>query len=267
MKHRFPFKCWLTGLTVWVTLGLSALMVLMVNYLASHHPLRFDVSRVRHYALTAETRSLLDHLPTDIRIEFIGQVGELGFCVGIRSEDKGRPDVLDRPRPGNFKSLQTVEAFLPGALKFIHILPGLVRRQLVFRSGKDLGSKQHGPILGAVDPCLKGFFQVFPADPGEMLPLILATRTAFELIGTFQKISSRLCWSRIDLLWRIRMCRQVEKDVARDHLVLPAPRLRAARGQVLSNSHEFAIERYVVSLRIFAADRYLEKMNTVKFSA
>ena len=68
MKHRFAFKCWLTGLNVWVTLGLSALMVLMVNYLASHHPLRFDVSRARHYALTAETKSLLDHLSTDIRI-------------------------------------------------------------------------------------------------------------------------------------------------------------------------------------------------------
>ncbi|MBU0714277.1 MAG: GldG family protein [Verrucomicrobia bacterium] len=68
MKHRFAFKCWLTGFTVWVTLGLSALMVLMVNYLASHHPLRFDVSRTRHYALTAETKSLLDHLPADIRI-------------------------------------------------------------------------------------------------------------------------------------------------------------------------------------------------------
>ena len=68
MKHRFAFKCWLTGLTVWVTLGLSALMVLMVNYLSSHHPFRFDVSRTRHYALTAETKSLLDHLPTDIRI-------------------------------------------------------------------------------------------------------------------------------------------------------------------------------------------------------
>ncbi len=53
---------------MWVTLGLSALMVLMVNYLASRHPLRFDVSRVRYYALTAETRSLLDHLTTDIRI-------------------------------------------------------------------------------------------------------------------------------------------------------------------------------------------------------
>ncbi|MBU4212507.1 MAG: GldG family protein [Verrucomicrobia bacterium] len=68
MKHRFSFKRWLTGLTVWVTLGLAALMVLMVNYLSSHHPLRFDVSRARHYALTAETRSLLDHLPKDIRI-------------------------------------------------------------------------------------------------------------------------------------------------------------------------------------------------------
>ena len=68
MKHRFSFKRWLTGLTVWVTLALAALMVLMVNYLASHHPLRFDVSRARHYALTAETKSLLDHLPTDIRI-------------------------------------------------------------------------------------------------------------------------------------------------------------------------------------------------------
>ncbi|MBU4286416.1 MAG: GldG family protein [Verrucomicrobia bacterium] len=53
---------------MWVTLGLAALMVLMVNYLSSHHPLRFDVSRARHYALTAETRSLLDHLPKDIRI-------------------------------------------------------------------------------------------------------------------------------------------------------------------------------------------------------
>ena len=68
MKLRFLFKRWLTGLTVWVALGLSALMVLMVNYLASHHPFRFDVSRARHYALTAETKSLLDHLPTDIRI-------------------------------------------------------------------------------------------------------------------------------------------------------------------------------------------------------
>jgi len=68
MKHRFSFKRWLTGLTVWVTLGLAALIVLMVNYLSSHHPLRFDVSRARHYALTAETRSLLDHLPTDIQI-------------------------------------------------------------------------------------------------------------------------------------------------------------------------------------------------------
>lgn len=68
MKHRFAFKCWLTGLTVWVTLALAALMVLMVNYLCSQHPLRFDVSRARHYALTAETRSLLDQLPADIRI-------------------------------------------------------------------------------------------------------------------------------------------------------------------------------------------------------
>ena len=68
MKYRFAFKYWLTGLTVWVTLGLAAFMVLMVNYLASHHPLRFDVSRMRHYALTAETKSLLGRLPTDIRI-------------------------------------------------------------------------------------------------------------------------------------------------------------------------------------------------------
>ena len=68
MKHKCVFKRWLTGLTVWVTLGLSALMVLMVNYLSSHHPLRFDISRARHYALTVETKSLLDHLPTDIRI-------------------------------------------------------------------------------------------------------------------------------------------------------------------------------------------------------
>ena len=68
MKRSFSFKLWLTGLNVWVTLGLAALMVLMVNYLASHHPLRFDISRVRHYALTAETKSLLDHLPMDIRV-------------------------------------------------------------------------------------------------------------------------------------------------------------------------------------------------------
>lgn len=68
MRRRFSFKRWLTGLTVWVTLGLSALMVLMVNYLSSHHPFRCDVSRTRHYALTTETKSLLDHLPTDIRI-------------------------------------------------------------------------------------------------------------------------------------------------------------------------------------------------------
>lgn len=68
MKYRFPFKCWLAGLNAWVALGLSALMVLMVNYLANNHPLRFDLSRVRHYALTAETRSLLDRLPTDIRV-------------------------------------------------------------------------------------------------------------------------------------------------------------------------------------------------------
>lgn len=68
MQTWLPFKRWLTGLTVWVALGLSALMVLMVNYLSSHHPLRFDVSRVRHYALTAETKSLLSHLPADIRI-------------------------------------------------------------------------------------------------------------------------------------------------------------------------------------------------------
>ncbi|MFA5043240.1 MAG: GldG family protein [Kiritimatiellia bacterium] len=68
MKHRFAFKCWLTGLGVWVALGLSALMVLMVNYLAGRHPFRFDVSRARHYALTAETKSLLDRLPADIRV-------------------------------------------------------------------------------------------------------------------------------------------------------------------------------------------------------
>jgi len=68
MKLRFAFKRWLTGLTVWVSLALAALMVLMVNYLASQHPLRFDVSRVRHYALTAETKSLLSHLSADIRI-------------------------------------------------------------------------------------------------------------------------------------------------------------------------------------------------------
>lgn len=68
MKLRFTFKRWLTGLTVWVALGLAALMVLMVNYLSSQHPLRFDVSRVRHYALTAETKSLLSNLSADIRI-------------------------------------------------------------------------------------------------------------------------------------------------------------------------------------------------------
>lgn len=68
MKHRFAFKCWLAGLNVWFALGLSALMVLMVNYISSHHSFRFDVSRARYYALTAATTSLLEHLPTDIRI-------------------------------------------------------------------------------------------------------------------------------------------------------------------------------------------------------
>ena len=68
MKRRFPFKRWLTGLNVWFTLGLSALLVLMANYIASHHPFRFDVSHARHYVLTAETKNLLDHLTTDIRI-------------------------------------------------------------------------------------------------------------------------------------------------------------------------------------------------------
>ncbi len=68
MQQRMIFKRWLTGLNVWVTLALVALMVGMANYLASHHPLRFDASRARHYALTAQTRSLLGHLPMDIRI-------------------------------------------------------------------------------------------------------------------------------------------------------------------------------------------------------
>jgi len=68
MKLRLPFKRWLTGLTVWVALGLAALLVLMVNYLSGQHQLRFDVSRVRHYALTAETKSLLGNLSADIRI-------------------------------------------------------------------------------------------------------------------------------------------------------------------------------------------------------
>jgi len=68
MQHRFSFKRWLTGLNVWFTLSLSALMVLMINYLASHHPFRFDASRARYYALNAETRNLLDHLPMEIRI-------------------------------------------------------------------------------------------------------------------------------------------------------------------------------------------------------
>ena len=80
MKLRLPLKRWLTGLTVWVALALAALMVLMVNYLASQHPLRFDVSRARHYALTAETKSLLSHLSADIRIiVFMSGEQEL-FC-------------------------------------------------------------------------------------------------------------------------------------------------------------------------------------------
>ncbi|MDD5679294.1 MAG: GldG family protein [Kiritimatiellae bacterium] len=68
MKLRLPFKRCLTGLTVWIALGLAALMVVMVNYISSQHPLRFDVNRVRHYSLTADTKGLLSHLSADIRI-------------------------------------------------------------------------------------------------------------------------------------------------------------------------------------------------------
>ena len=68
MQHRLIFKHWLAGLNVWVALALAALMVGMINYLASHHPLRFDASRVQHYTLTAQTKKLLEHLPLDIRI-------------------------------------------------------------------------------------------------------------------------------------------------------------------------------------------------------
>ncbi len=68
MRQKFAFKRWLTGLNVWVSIGLAALLVLMVNYIASQHAARFDVSRTRHYALTAATRSFLDQLATDIRV-------------------------------------------------------------------------------------------------------------------------------------------------------------------------------------------------------
>lgn len=78
MKAWFPFKRWLTGFTVWVAIGLVALIVLMANFIAGRHPFRFDVSRVRHYALSAETKSLLGHLQTDIRIiVFISSEQEL----------------------------------------------------------------------------------------------------------------------------------------------------------------------------------------------
>lgn len=107
-------------------------------------------------------------LPADIRIEFVGQIGELGLCVGIGSKDKGRPHVLDRSGPGNLKPFQTVEAFLACALKLIYIFPGLVRSKLEFRFGDRFGGKQHGPLLGAVDPGLERLSQVFPANPREM---------------------------------------------------------------------------------------------------
>lgn len=78
MKAWFPFKRCLAGLTVWVAIGLAALIVLMVNFIASRHPFRFDVSRVRHYALTAETKSLLDRLQANIKIVvFISSEQEL----------------------------------------------------------------------------------------------------------------------------------------------------------------------------------------------
>ena len=72
-------------------------------------------------------------LLADVRIEFIGKVGELGPGVDAGGEDKSCAYMLDRTRPGDLKPLQTVESFLPGALKLIYVLPCLVRSQLVFR--------------------------------------------------------------------------------------------------------------------------------------
>jgi len=78
MKLQVPFKRWLAGLNVWAALGLAALMVVMVNYLAEQHPFRLDVSRIRHYALTAETKGLLSNLSADIRIiAFMSEEHEL----------------------------------------------------------------------------------------------------------------------------------------------------------------------------------------------
>lgn len=78
MKSLLPFRRRLTGFNACLALALAALLVGMVNYLASHYPLRFDLSRVRHYALTAETRNLLRSLPSGVRlIVFISSTQEL----------------------------------------------------------------------------------------------------------------------------------------------------------------------------------------------
>ncbi|MBI2441299.1 MAG: GldG family protein [Lentisphaerae bacterium] len=68
MKLLLTFRRGLTGFNAGLALALAALVVIMANYLAGYYPLRFELSRARHYGLTTETRNLLRELPPGIRL-------------------------------------------------------------------------------------------------------------------------------------------------------------------------------------------------------
>lgn len=65
---RLTVKRRIMRVNAWVAVLLAAALVVMVNYVSSRHRLRIDLGQSKFYALTNQTRDLLDHAARDIRV-------------------------------------------------------------------------------------------------------------------------------------------------------------------------------------------------------
>ncbi len=68
MNGRIQWRRWAAGLNAGAALGLAAILAVLVNSLAGRYPARVDLSRARPFALTAETRDLLDRMPGELHL-------------------------------------------------------------------------------------------------------------------------------------------------------------------------------------------------------
>jgi ABC-type uncharacterized transport system involved in gliding motility auxiliary subunit len=74
LKHRRRWR-WLFGLNTVTALLLAAATAVMLNYLASRHFARWDLSRSKYFRLSDRTRSILDHLEHEVEVIVFFQPG------------------------------------------------------------------------------------------------------------------------------------------------------------------------------------------------